>query len=130
MKSKDKDVFNPWVERDLIQDALNGQLGFVHDRGSTQSTADLVRCGRSVIVSGEPGVGKTSLVRSVLQSLLSGEEAREWRRRRLLQMSLQRGAATVTRNGPSVTQLFLELIDGVAAAGESTMVFIRDLHLA
>src|SRR5262245_5295541 len=97
-KQKQK-VLDRWVEADLTAEAAAGRLGRAH--GCDEMVAALEEAylgGRSPVLVGQSGVGKTALVHELVVRAASGSGRIRLDGARVLQLSLARGASTVRKD--------------------------------
>ena len=132
-KAKQKnETIELWLERDLTADAAAGKLEPIYERDEVLAQLSrILDGGRSPLVYGEPGVGKTALVHELARLAALGRGPRALKGRRLVQLSIRRRLSGLKRPieiGPALARLAQSLID---TQDEDPIVpFFRDLHLA
>jgi ATP-dependent Clp protease ATP-binding subunit ClpA len=125
-----KDILDRWVETDLAAEAAAGRLGRAYGREELLAAMEEVYvAGRSPVLVGEAGVGKTALVHELVVRAAVGRGRVRLDGARVLQVSLRRGASTVGRE-EAVGRYALELADVLVELGDAVVVYVRDLHLA
>ena len=131
MSTKDtKTSLDRWVETDLAAEAAAGRLGRAYGRDELLAAMeDVYLAGRSPVLVGEAGVGKTALIHELVLRAAAGRGHVRLDGARVLQVSLRRGASTVGKD-EAVGRFALELNDALVELGESVIVYVRDLHLA
>lgn len=121
-----------WLERDLTADAAAGRLEPIYERDElVAQLARILDGGRSPLLYGEPGVGKTALVHELARLAALGKGPRALQGRRLVQLSVRRRLSGLKRPieiGPALARLAQSLIDGQER--DPVVPFFRDLHLA
>lgn len=104
----------------------------VHIEERVEGLFELIDAGRSAVIVGGSGVGKTTLVEGVATRLLerrdSDEETRTPTRWRVMEFSL-RSLRQRAKNEAQVTRVFERFIDALLHCPE-VIPFIRDLHVA
>lgn len=129
-KKQAQHILDRWVETDLVAEAAMGRLGRAFGREEVLAAMEEVYvAGRSPVLVGEAGVGKTALVHELVLRALAGRGRLRLDGKRVLQVSLRRGASTVGRN-EALGERALELADALADLGPELVVYVRDLHLA
>ncbi len=129
-KKEAQHILDRWVETDLTADAAAGRLGRAFGREELLAALEEVyRAGRSPLLVGDAGVGKSALVHELVVRAASGLSRARLEGARVLQVSLRRGASTVGRD-EALGQHALELFDVLVDLGPEVVVYVRDLHLA
>lgn len=130
-KRQERDeVLNRWLERDLSAQARLGNLRRAYRRESElEQLVDWIEAGRGVLLTGEAGVGKTALIEELVARTYEGRGPARLEGRRILQLSLQRGVATLTRQHSPAEELG-RLITVLAELGDRVVVYLRDIELA
>lgn len=125
-----KKILDRWVETDLTAEAAAGRLGRAFGREDLLAAMEEAYvAGRSPVLVGEPGVGKTALVHELVRRAAAGIGRVRLDGARVLQVSLRRGASTVGRD-ETVAHYAVELADALVELGPAVIVYVRDLHLA
>ena len=126
----EKKILDRWVETDLTAEAVAGRLGRAFGREDVVAAMEEVYvAGRSPVLVGDPGVGKTALVHELVLRAVAGLGRVRLDGARVLQLSLRRGASTVAQD-ESVARSAIELFDLLVERGPEVIVYVRDLHLA
>jgi ATP-dependent Clp protease ATP-binding subunit ClpA len=129
-KQEAQHILDRWVETDLTAEAAAGRLGRAFGREETLAAMEeLYLAGRSPVLVGEAGVGKTALVHELVTRAAAGLGRVRLGGARVLQVSLRRGASTVARD-EALGEQVLALADVLADLGAEAIVYVRDLHLA
>ncbi|MCP3918524.1 MAG: ATP-dependent Clp protease ATP-binding subunit [bacterium] len=118
-----------WIERDLTALAKRGELtdthGLERELGRIETIVD---GGRSPVVVGDSGVGKTALIEMLARRAAGGDGPRSLREKRIVQLSLQsiaRGA-----QGWHELQKRIDELARLLAVQPDVVPYVRDLHLA
>jgi ATP-dependent Clp protease ATP-binding subunit ClpA len=130
-KSTDPEtVLEDWIELDLSEAAALGKLkpALGVDDLLARMT-EVIAGGRNLILSGEPGVGKTSLVHELARRLSAGGGPEPLRGKRLVQISFRSRAAAL-KKAEEVRPAFQELVSALIAKRAELVPFIRDIHFA
>jgi len=129
-KRSPAEVLRLWVERDLTAAARAGDLAPAFE---VDSALDQVRAvldaGRSPVVGGEAGVGKTALVEELVRRSVAGDGPRALEGRQVLQLSLRRRASSL-KKPEELGAEFPELIEVLATADPPVLPYFRDLQVA
>ncbi len=129
-KETQQDILDRWVEIDLTAEAAAGRLGRAFGREELLAAMEEVYlAGRSPVLVGEAGVGKTALVHELVTRAAAGLGRLRLGGARVLQISLRRGASTMGRDD-ALGGHFLALVDALVDLGQEVIVYVRDLHLA
>ncbi len=130
--TKKHETLEAWLERDLSAEAAAGRLEPTYERDElVAQLARILDGGRSPLLYGEPGVGKTALVHELARLAALGRGPRALRGRRLVQLSLRRRLSGLKRPielGPALARLCQHLIETQDA--DPVVPFFRDLYLA
>lgn len=129
-KGTQQDILDRWVEIDLTAEAAAGRLGRAFGREELLAAMEeLYLAGRSPVLIGEAGVGKTTLVHELVTRAAAGLGRVRLGGARVLQVSLRRGASTMGRDD-ALGRQFLALVEALADLGPEVIVYVRDLHVA
>lgn len=130
--TKKHETLEAWLERDLSADAAAGRIEPTYERDElVAQLARILDGGRSPLLYGGPGVGKTALVHELARLAALGRGPRALRGRRLVQLSLRRRLSGLKRPielGPALARLCQHLIETQDA--DPVVPFFRDLYLA
>jgi ATP-dependent Clp protease ATP-binding subunit ClpC len=123
-------VLGRWVENDLLPEVAAGRLLRAYGRDDViASVAEAYGSGRSPVLIGASGVGKTAVLHEFLTRAHAGRGGVRLDVAQILQVSLRRGASTVGRD-EALGERMRELGEALLALGADVLVYIRDLHLA
>lgn len=123
-------ILESWIERDLTEAAAAGQLqpGFDVD-DQVHEIGELLSAGRCPLITGDPGIGKTTLVHELVRRAHAGQGPACLQGRRVLQISFQRQASTL-KNARELGSQLHKLVQVIAKLERKPLVFIRDIHVA
>ena len=117
------------VERDLTALANSGTLPIGH--GLEQAAAELVtlltRGGKSPLLAGDQGVGKSAIVQEVARRIAQGNVPEGLKGARVLELTAA-GIFARTNTPKGAAELFEELLETLGAV-PGTLVFMRDVGL-
>lgn len=118
-----------WIERELTARADQLEPAFEVDDLLEQIDEALEIPGRSPVLVGEPGVGKTAVVHELVRRLARGEGPVVLRDRPILQVSV-RGIAGLfpPQERAKAADAFRELLDHVREDPARPVLYLRDLH--
>ena len=129
-KDKAPAQLDRWLERDLTALARSGELPRAFRRDSLLSRFnEALTSGRNVILSGEPGVGKSALMYELVDQATRGEGPEVLRNKRILQVSIRRCSTTLGRD-ESLGASLVRMASEVEEADEDIVLYFRDFHLA
>jgi ATP-dependent Clp protease ATP-binding subunit ClpC len=121
-----------WIDRDLSLAASQGQLppAFLVDELVEQAEEVLkANVGRSPVLIGPPGVGKTAILYELVRRAHEGRGVPLLRDSRVLQFSMRSIGARFKDRSEGAT-FFTELCTVLAHARPRIVPFFRDLHMA
>jgi ABC-type glutathione transport system ATPase component len=97
-KQDNHKIINEWVELNLTQETADGSLSkaFEVDEIIDQLT-ECVLAGRNPIITGESGIGKTSIIHELVRRIESGNRLVGLKGQQVLQLSLRRRASGLTQ---------------------------------
>jgi ATP-dependent Clp protease ATP-binding subunit ClpC len=123
-------VLEEWTERDLTAAAVNGELppAFEIDEPLARAS-DALGSGRSLLIAGESGVGKTALVCELVRRAAQGVGPASLVGRRVLQFSFRHRVAML-RKAEELRPEMQRLVEALREAGGQIVPFFRDFHLA
>ncbi len=123
-------VFAEWVERDLTQLAARNRLEPAFEVDDVvQQLVDIVASGRHPILCGDPGVGKTAIVRELVLRANKGSGIVALAGKRVLELSLRARLASCSKPEqmhPAMEQLVAALLE----ADGAVVPFFRDIDVA
>lgn len=119
-----------WVERDLTADFKRKRLppAFEVD-DDVNRLASVIASGRSPVITGPSGIGKTAIVYELIRRSQSDARFARLHKRRVVQVSIQRRQMAL-KPSDSVGPYFDSLVETLKQAWRPPVVFIRDLDLA
>ena len=87
-------IIDLWIERNLTQEASQGSLtkAFEVDDVIDQLT-ECILAGRNPIITGESGIGITSIIHELVRRIESGHTLLELKGQQVVQLSLRRRAS-------------------------------------
>ncbi len=117
------------IERDLTALAGEGKLTSAHgvDSAVTEVLALLTHGGKSPLLAGDSGVGKSAIVQELARRISQGQVPKELASARVLEVSLA-GIFARTSTPRQSAELFEELLEHLAET-EGTLVHLRDAGL-
>jgi ATP-dependent Clp protease ATP-binding subunit ClpC len=123
-------VLEEWTERDLTAAAVNGELppAFEIDEPLARAS-DALASGRSLLIAGESGVGKTALVCELVRRAAQGVGPASLAGKRVLQFSFRHRVAML-RKAEDLRPEMQRLVEALREAGGQIVPFFRDFHLA
>ena len=132
--SKNKDInkiINEWAERNLNQDIANGSLSkaFEVDEALGQLT-ECIQAGRNPIITGESGIGKTSIIYELVRRIESGYTLEKLKGKQVLQLSLRRRASGLKQPNSQMRPEMQKLVAALLDSKCNFIPYFRDLHLA
>jgi len=132
--SKDQDNFkiiNLWVERNLTQETLDGSLSKAFEvDGIIDQLTECILSGRNPIITGESGIGKTSIIHELVQRIESGSTLGELKGQQVLQLSLRRRASGLKQPSGQMRPEMQKLVAALLDPDCNIIPYFRDLHLA
>jgi ATP-dependent Clp protease ATP-binding subunit ClpA len=131
---KDQDNFkiiNLWVERNLTQETVDGSLfkAFEVD-GVIDQLTECILSGRNPIITGESGIGKTSIIHELVRRIESGSTLGELKGQQVLQLSFRRRASGLKQPGGQMRPEMQKLVTALLDPDCNIIPYFRDLHLA
>ena len=132
--SKDQDNFkiiNLWVERNLTQETVDGSLSKAFEvDGIIDQLTECILAGRNPIITGESGIGKTSIIHELVRRIESGSTLGELKGQQVLQLSLRRRASGLKQPGSQMRPEMQKLVTALLDPDCNIIPYFRDLHLA
>ncbi len=132
--SKDHDNFkiiNLWVERNLTQETVDGSLSKAFEvDGIIDQLTECILAGRNPIITGESGIGKTSIIHELVRRIESGSTLGELKGQQVLQLSLRRRASGLKQPGGQMRPEMQKLVTALLDPDCNIIPYFRDLHLA
>ena len=132
--SKDQDNFkiiNLWVERNLTQETVDGSLSKAFEvDGIIDQLTECILSGRNPIITGESGIGKTSIIHELVRRIESGSTLEELKGQQVLQLSLRRRASGLKQPSGQMRPEMQKLVTALLDPDCNIIPYFRDLHLA
>ena len=132
--SKDQDNFkiiNLWVERNLTQETVDGSLSKAFEvDGIIDQLTECILAGRNPIITGESGIGKTSIIHELVRRIESGSTLGELKGKQVLQLYLRRRASGLKQPGGQMRPEMQKLVTSLLDPACNIIPYFRDLHLA
>ncbi len=132
--SKDQDNFkiiNLWVERNLTQETVDGSLSKAFEvDGIIDQLTECILAGRNPIITGESGIGKTSIIHELVRRIESGSTLGELKGQQVLQLSLRRRASGLKQPSGQMRPEMQKLVTSLLDPDCNIIPYFRDLHLA
>lgn len=127
-KAKRAGVLGDWLERDLTAERDELPPAFDVETPLAQLASVLMN-GRSALVTGESGVGKTALVYELVRRIPDDPAFAELRDVRVLQLSFELRLAQIAQPH-LLRQEMAKLADALAELDEDVIPFFRDIRVA
>lgn len=132
--SKNQDNFkiiNLWVERNLTQETVDGSLSKAFEvDGIIDQLTECILAGRNPIITGESGIGKTSIIHELVRRIESGSTLGELKGQQVLQLSLRRRASGLKQPSGQMRPEMQKLVTALLDPACNIIPYFRDLHLA
>lgn len=129
-KPSRQDSIRPWIDVDLTAAAKGNRLAPAFGVDETiDELLELAGSGVRPILVGESGVGKTAAVHELVRRVYSGERPELFGSRRILQVSITRGAASL-RNRHEAGPEFEKFVRTLLEREGKFALFFCDLHAA
>lgn len=124
-------IIDEWVERNLTQETAAGSLSkaFEVDRIIDQLT-DCILSGRNPIITGESGIGKTSVIQELVRRIESGHTLLELKGQQVVQLSLRRRASGLKQPNNQMRPEMQKLVTALLDPACNFIPYFRDIHLA
>ena len=123
-------LIDSWTERDLSEAARRGELAEAYERGEELDRLEQVlAAGRSPVITGDVGVGKTALVHELLRRVARGNGPEWLHGKRVLQFSIRR-RATGLKSRHLIGPCMFKLVEALAKIGDEIVPYFRDFDLA
>ena len=115
----------------MTQETADGSLSkaFEGNRIIDQLT-ECILAGRNPIITGESGIGKTSIIHELVRRIESGNTLVELKGQQVLQLSLRRRASGLKRPNSQMRPEIQKLVTALLDPGCNFIPYFRDLHLA
>jgi hypothetical protein len=130
-KQDNRNIINEWVERNLTQEAAEGMLSKAFEMdGYIHQLTECILAGRNPIITGESGIGKTSLIHELVRRIESGHTLLELQGQQVLQLSLRRRASGLKQPNNQMRPEMQKLVAALLDPASKCIPYFRDLHLA
>ena len=124
-------IINEWIERNLTQDTAEGSLSKAFEvDGIIDQLTEGIHAGRNPIVTGESGIGKTSIIHELVRRIDTGHTLLELKGKQVLQLSLRRRASGLKQPSTQMRPEMQKLVTALLNPGYNFIPYFRDLHLA
>ena len=124
-------IINLWVERNLTQETVDGSLSKAFEvDGIIDQLTECILAGRNPIITGESGIGKTSIIHELVRRIESGSTLGELKGQQVLQLSLRRRASGLKQPGGQMRPEMQKLVTSLLDPDCNIIPYFRDLHLA
>ena len=115
-KLNNSEIINEWTERNLTREAAEGSLSKAYEvDGIIDQLTECMLAGRNPIITGESGIGKTSIIHELVRRIEAGHALMELRGQEVLQLSLRRRASGLKQPNsqmrPEMQKLVTALLD-------------------
>ncbi len=125
-----EEVLRLWVERDLSAEAEAGELPRAHAADDmADQICELLSAGGNPVLTGEPGVGKTSVIYELVNRVAEGRGPDVLAGGRIVQISFRNVASTLTKPD-EIRGEMKRFVEMLTSSEPSIIPFIRDIHLA
>jgi ATP-dependent Clp protease ATP-binding subunit ClpA len=129
-KKSISNIIKPWLELDLTAAARADELQPAYEVDEyVEMVGGLLDAGRSPVLMGAPGVGKTAIVHELVRRAHAGRGPARLRGARVYQVSLQRRASSL-KESHMLGQELQELVEALRQSKGKIALFFRDLYLA
>ena len=132
--SKTKDyppILSDWVERNLTHEAASGTLAKAYEvDGIIDQLSETILAGRNPIVTGEAGIGKTSVIHELIRRIASGNTLINLKGKQVLQLSLRRRASGLKQPNNQMRPEMQKLVSALLERDCNVIPYFRDIHLA
>ena len=130
-KKDNRPIINDWFERNLTQEAATGTLvkAFEVD-GIIDQLTESILAGRNPVVTGESGIGKTSVIHELIGRIESGNTLINLKGKHVLQLSLRRRASGLKQPNNQMRPEMQKLVTALLERDCNIIPYFRDLHLA
>ncbi len=130
-KQDNHKIINEWVERNLTQETVDGSLSKAFEvDGIIDQLTECMLAGRNPIITGESGIGKTSIIHELVRRIESGNRLVELKGQQVLQLSLRRRASGLKQPNSQMRPEMQKLVTALLDPGCNFIPYFRDLHLA
>jgi MoxR-like ATPase len=124
-------IINLWVERNLTQETGDGSLSKAFEvDGIIDQLTECMLAGRNPIITGESGIGKTSIIHELVRRIESGSTLEELKGQQVLQLSLRQRASGLKQPGGQMRPEMQKLVTALLDPDCNIIPYFRDLHLA
>jgi len=130
-KQDNHKTINEWIERNLSQDSANGSLSKAFEvDGIIDQLTECIQAGRNPIITGESGIGKTSIIYELVRRIESGNILEKLKGKQILQLSLRRRASGLKQPNSQMRPEMQKLVAALLDSQCNVIPYFRDLHLA
>jgi MoxR-like ATPase len=98
--------------------------------GIIDQLTECMLAGRNPIITGESGIGKTSIIHELVRRIESGNRLVELKGQQVLQLSLRRRASGLKQPNSQMRPEMQKLVTALLDPGCNFIPYFRDLHLA
>ena len=130
-KQENFKTINLWVERNLSRETADGSLSKAFEvNGIIDQLSECILAGRNPIITGESGIGKTSIIHELVRRIESGHRLVELKGQQVLQLSLRRRASGLKQPNSQMRPEMQKLVTALLDPESNFIPYFRDLHLA
>jgi ATP-dependent Clp protease ATP-binding subunit ClpA len=124
-------IINQWVERDLAQESSEGSLSKAFEvDGILDQLTECILSRRNPIITGESGIGKTSIIHELVRRIESGKTLVDLQGYQVLQLSLRQRASGLKQPNSQMRSEMQKLVTAFLDSNCNIIPYFRDLHLA
>jgi len=124
-------IVNEWKERNLTREAAEGSLSKAFEvDGIIDQLTECILSGRNPIITGESGIGKTSIIHELVRRIEAGHALWKLRGQEVLQLSLRRRASGLKQPNSQMRPEMQKLVTALIDPKCNFIPYFRDLHLA
>jgi len=124
-------IVNEWTERNLTREAAEGSLSKAFEvDGIIDQLIECILSGRNPIITGESGIGKTSIIHELVRRIDAGYTLLELRGKEVMQLSLRRRASELKKPNSQMRPEMQKLVTALLDPKCNFIPYFRDLHLA
>jgi ATP-dependent Clp protease ATP-binding subunit ClpC len=124
-------IIHEWTERNLTREAAAGSLSKAFEvDGIIDQLTECILAGRNPIITGESGIGKTSIIHELVRRIEAGHTLLGLRGQEVLQLSLRRRASGLRQPNSQMRPEMQKLVTALLDPRCNFIPYFRDLNLA